>query len=301
MSSLGTALDDILENARLRYEDAVGQPCLRRSSDESTCRPTCDCRKCFTHFYYADQPPGAVRTACASGPECPRFRELHTVLHTASAAKHIELLMDAATATGFLDPSEVFGRRDAVIASFGCGGAADLIGCLSWADKTYEAYAANSARLRGCDAVDAWFDLGTEAVAFAVGDTAPWTRGVYYEFAAVPRVPTDSDLMMLDDADVVLFSWVLSILDQEGILDETWRGIVSHLRAGAVVVVTDRWQPGGFNLVLERLLGSSPRLQPAWGVGDYDQRLMDYRFTPAVRTHMPRGKFRASGVVARVH
>ena len=98
-----------------------------------------------------------------------------------------------------------------------------------------------------------------------------------------------------------MFSWVLSILEQEGILQDAWQRLVGHMKPGAVVVVTDRWQPGGFNRVMERLLAATPRLESAWGVGDYDQKLMDYQFTPAIRSHTPRGKFRASGVVARVH
>ena len=297
-AGLDSALDRILERARRRYESASESECQIRQA--ATCRNSCDCRKCFTHFYYADAPPGGSREACAAGPECSRFRDLHTVVHTASAAKHTALMLEQASTTGFLDPAVVFANRDAVIASYGCGGAADLVGCLAWATSAYEAHSASSATLRGCDLVAGWFDQGSEAVANAVGDKSPWTGGVYLQFSAAQRVPSDADLMMLEDAEIVSLSWVLSILDQEDLLEAFWPRLVSRLRPGAIVLVSDRWQPDGFNRVLSQLLDSTPALLSAWGVGDYDQKVMDYQFSPEVRQHLPRGKYRASGAVARV-
>jgi len=261
------ALDAILEHSRRRYEAQRGDACARH--DPATCRATCDCRECFTHFYYHEQHTGArPRMACAPGPECPRFRELHTVVHTATAAKHIDLLLTRAVSEGFLDVDGMFAGRDGVAASYGCGGAADLLGLLCWASRNYGQHAASRLVLRGCDVVPGWFDIGAEGVALTLGDTAPWTRAVLYQFSAVPRVPTDADLMMFEGADIALFSWVLSILAEEGILADVWRRIVAHLRPGAVIVITDGWEPAAFK--------------------------------PAVRLHQPRGKYRASGVVARV-
>ena len=296
---MGPVLDDILERARVRYEAQRGDACSRH--DPATCRATCDCRECFTHFYYHEQHIGArPRMACAPGPECPRFRELHTVVHTATAAKHIDLLLTRAVTEGFLDVDSIFAGRDGVAASFGCGGAADLLGCLSWASRNYGRHDASRLVLRGCDVVPGWFDIGAEGVALTLGDTAPWTRAVLYQFSAVPRVPSDVDLMMFEGADIALFSWVLSILAEEGILADVWRRIVACLRPGAVIVITDRWEPAAFNPALASLVDSDPRLDSAWGVVNFDQVLMDYQFKPAVRLHKPRGKYRASGVVARV-
>jgi len=235
-----------------------------------------------------------------AGPECPRFRELHTVVHTAAAATHICRLLSDAAAMGFLDPGEVFPTRNAVVASYGCGGAADLVGCLCWASQTYDRHQASSMELRGCDVVDGWFELGSEAVALAVGDYSPWTRGVCHLFSAVDRVPTDADLAMFDDADVVLFSWVLSIPAQEGILEQIWPRIAPHLRPGAVVVITDRWEPDRFNPTLAALVESTPGLETAWGIGDFNEINCHYQFDPAVFVHRPRCNFGASGVVARV-
>ena len=293
------ALDAILERSRVRYEAQRGDACARH--DPVTCRATCDCRECFTHFYNHEQHTGArPRVACAPGPECARFRELHTVVHTATAAKHIDLLLTRAVSEGFLDVESMFAGRDGVAASYGCGGAADLLGCLSWASRNFGQHDASRLVLRGCDVVPGWFEIGAEGVALTLGDTAPWTRAVLYQFSAVPRVPTDADLMMFEGADIALFSWVLSILAEEGILADVWRRIVARLRPGAVIVITHRWEPAAFNPALASLVDSDPRLESAWGVVSFDQVLMDYQFKPAVRLHKPRGKYRASGVVARV-
>jgi hypothetical protein len=293
------ALDAILERARMRYEAARGTTCPLH--DPATCTGECDCRKCFTHFYYPEQDTlGHARLACNHGPECSRFRDLHTVVHTATAAKHVDLLLTRAEQDGFVAATDLFAERDGVVASFGCGGAADLLGCMGWASRNHGRHRASALDLRGCDAVAGWFDLGAEGVALTLGDSAPWRRGVRYQFAAVPRVPTDEDLMMFDGADIVLFSWVLTILAQEGILGDVWPRIVGHLRPGAVIVITDRWEPMESRSTLADLVDSHPRLESAWGVGDFDQTLMDYQFSPAVRAHKPRGKFRACGMVARV-
>ena len=297
-SDLDRALDGILGNARLRYEGAKSTACARR--DSRTCPRECNCRRCFTNFYYPESTVGPVKTACLAGPECSRFRELHTVVHTAAAATHIRLLLTDAMAQGFLAPAEVFTSPNAVAASYGCGGGADLVGCLSWASETYEQHSASSMQLRGCDVVEDWFEMGAEAVALAVGDYAPWTRGVYHGFSSVDRVPTDDDLAMFDDADVALFSWVLSIPEQEGILDDIWPRIVKHLRPGAVVVITDRWEPVRFNSRLRELVESTPSLESVWGVGDYCQVNCHYQFDEAVLAHGPRCNYGASGVVARV-
>ena len=294
----GRALNGILEQARVRYEEASATPCERRNPD--TCRFECDCRKCFTSFYYPDAASGPVKSACISGPECPRFRDLHTVVHTAAAAVHVSQLLSDAAADGFLAPAEVFASRNAVAASFGCGGGADLVGCFNWASVTYADHPASSMHLRGCDVVEGWFDLGSEAVALAVGDFAPWTRGVFHEFATVSRVPSDADLAIFDDADIALFSWVLSIPEQEGILDDMWPRIMDRLRPGAIVVITDRWEPVRFNSKLGQLVESTPRLESAWGVGDYSDSNCHYQFSQDVMTHRPRCNFGASGVVARV-
>ena len=291
-------LDHILELARRRYESASGNDCPIRKKAE--CRASCDCRQCFVHFYYADAALEGSREACTAGPECPRFRDLHTVVHTASAAKHAEFMLEQASTIGFLDPSSVFAGTDGVIASYGCGGAADLVGCLGWATRSHGVHSASSVTLRGCDLVGGWIDQGSEAIANTVGEKSPWTGGVYLQFSAVERVPSDDDLMMFDDADVISLSWVLSILEQEGLLEGFWPRLVSHLRSGAILLVSDRWQPNGFNQVLSRLLDGTASLASAWGVGDYDQKVMDYQFSPEVRQYLPRGKFRASGVVARV-
>jgi len=152
------------------------------------------------------------------------------VVHTATAAKHIDLLLTRAVSEGFLDVESMFAGRDGVAASYGCGGAADLLGCLSWASRNFGQHDAPRLVLRGCDVVPGWFEIGAEGVALTLGDTAPWTRAVLYQFSAVPRVPTDADPMMFEGADIALFSWVLSILAEEGILADVWRRIVARLR-----------------------------------------------------------------------
>ena len=194
----------------------------------------------------------------------------------------------------------VFLRRRGVVASFGCGGAADLVGLLGWASKHWGRHSATTLELRGCDVVPDWFDLGDEAIACAV-ERSPWTEGITYWFAPVPTTPSDADLSMFEDADVVIFSWVLALLAQQGSLEDLWRRIIDRLRPGAIVVIADRWEPAGFNGVLRNLTEATPRVTSAWGVGDFDQVLMDYTFSDEVRRHGPRGKYRASGVVARVN
>ncbi len=295
---LNPALDSILERARRRYEATHGTPCPLH--DPSTCRGTCDCRECFINFYYPEQAFATRRRACTHGPECSRFRELHTVVHTATAAKHIELLLGRAAREGVVDAQTVFASRNGVVASYGCGGAADLIGALAWASRNYADHAASSLILRGCDAVAGWFDLGAEAVALTVGRAAPWTRGVVYQFAPVDRRPTEKDLMMLDGADIVLFSWMLTILEQEGILQDMWPRIVARLRPGALIVITDRWEPADSRDTLAALVDAHPRLESAWGVGDFNQDHLGYHFSDEVIEHRPRIRLGALGIVARV-